>query len=58
MHLVHSCQPLYASGAEAVIIYNNLSGSFVGAIEGGVKIPAVSVSKEDGIKHYVDHVVE
>ncbi|WP_273717105.1 S8 family serine peptidase [Alkalihalobacillus pseudalcaliphilus] len=38
----------HASGAEAVIIYNNLSGSFVGAIEGGVKIPAVSVSKEDG----------
>ena len=27
---------------------NNLSGIFVGAIEGGVKIPAVSVSKEDG----------
>ncbi|THG88281.1 peptidase S8 [Alkalihalobacillus alcalophilus ATCC 27647 = CGMCC 1.3604] len=38
----------YNAGAEAVIIYNNLSGSFVGAIEGGVKLPAVSISKEDG----------
>ncbi|MBP3952783.1 S8 family serine peptidase [Bacillus suaedae] len=34
--------------AEAVIIYNNLPGAFVGAIEQGAKIPVVSVTKEDG----------
>ncbi|WP_327020394.1 S8 family serine peptidase [Alkalihalobacillus trypoxylicola] len=36
------------AGAEAVIIYNNLSGAFVGAVEGGVKLSAVSITKEDG----------
>ena len=35
-------------GAKAVLIYNNLSGAFVGAIELGVKLPVVSISKEDG----------
>ncbi|WP_088104677.1 S8 family serine peptidase [Halalkalibacter urbisdiaboli] len=37
-----------ASGAKALIIYNNLPGAFVGAVEGGVKLPVVSVAKEDG----------
>ncbi|MCL7747923.1 S8 family serine peptidase [Halalkalibacter alkaliphilus] len=35
-------------GAKAVLIYNNLPGSFVGAVEQGVKLPVVSISKEDG----------
>ncbi len=36
------------NGAKAVLIYNNLPGSFVGAVEQGVKLPVVSISKEDG----------
>ncbi|WP_235820440.1 S8 family serine peptidase [Halalkalibacter krulwichiae] len=35
-------------GAKAVLIYNNLPGSFVGAVEQGVELPVVSISKEDG----------
>jgi minor extracellular serine protease Vpr len=35
-------------GAKGVLIYNNLPGSFVGAVEQGVKLPVVSISKEDG----------
>ncbi|WP_368506041.1 S8 family serine peptidase [Alkalihalophilus sp. As8PL] len=37
-----------AAGAKAMIIYNNLPGAFVGVVEGGVKLPVVSVTKEDG----------
>lgn len=37
-----------AAGARAVILYNNTPGPFVGVIEGGVKIPVVSISREDG----------
>ncbi|ERN51924.1 S8 family serine peptidase [Alkalihalophilus marmarensis] len=36
------------AGAKAMIIYNNLPGAFVGVVEGGVKLPVVSVTKEDG----------
>ncbi|WP_034748141.1 S8 family serine peptidase [Halalkalibacter wakoensis] len=36
------------NGAKAVLIYNNLPGSFVGAVEQGMKIPVVAISKEDG----------
>lgn len=38
----------YEAGATAAIIYNNLPGDFVGAAEIGVKLPVVSISKEDG----------
>ncbi|MDT8860437.1 S8 family serine peptidase [Alkalihalobacillus sp. MEB130] len=36
------------NGAKALLIYNNLQGSFVGAVEQGMKLPVVSISKEDG----------
>ncbi|MFC0561072.1 S8 family serine peptidase [Halalkalibacter alkalisediminis] len=36
------------AGAKAVLIYNNLPGAFVGAVEQGIKLPVVSISKEDG----------
>ncbi|WP_227937037.1 S8 family serine peptidase [Alkalihalobacillus deserti] len=36
------------AGAKAMLIYNNLPGSFVGAVEQGIKFPVVSISKEDG----------
>ncbi len=36
------------AGAKAVIIYNNLPGEFVGAIEQEEQIAAVTISKEDG----------
>ncbi|KHF38347.1 S8 family serine peptidase [Halalkalibacter okhensis] len=36
------------NGAKAVLIYNNLPGAFVGAVEQGIKLPVVSISKEDG----------
>nr|WP_100374183.1 S8 family serine peptidase [Bacillus sp. FJAT-45037] len=36
------------AGARALIIYNNLPGAFVGVVEGGVKLPVVSVTKDDG----------
>ncbi|GAE33633.1 S8 family serine peptidase [Halalkalibacter akibai] len=36
------------AGAKGVLIYNNLPGTFVGAVEEGIKIPVVSISKEDG----------
>ena len=36
------------AGAKAVIIYNNLPGDFVGTIEEGTDLEAVSISKEDG----------
>jgi minor extracellular serine protease Vpr len=36
------------AGAKAVLIYNNLPGSFIGAVEQGIKLPVVSISKEDG----------
>lgn len=34
--------------AKAVLIYNNTNGGFVGTIEGGIKLPVASISKEDG----------
>ncbi|WP_100405716.1 S8 family serine peptidase [Bacillus solitudinis] len=37
-----------AAGAKGLIIYNNLPGAFVGSVEGGVRLPVVSVSQEDG----------
>ena len=37
-----------AAGARGVLIYNNTSGGFAGAIEGGIKLPVASISKEDG----------
>lgn len=36
------------AGAEGVIIYNNMEGSFTGAIEEGAGIPAVSMSGDAG----------
>lgn len=42
---------LYAKqiGAKAVIIYNNVTGDFSGALETKLDIPVVSISKEDGL---------
>ncbi|MFA9457655.1 S8 family serine peptidase [Halalkalibacter sp. AB-rgal2] len=36
------------AGVKALIIYNNLSGAFVGMVEPSKKIPVVSLTKEDG----------
>ncbi|WP_370622213.1 S8 family serine peptidase [Bacillus sp. JCM 19034] len=36
------------SGAKALVIYNNLSGAFVGMVEPAQGIPVVSLTKEDG----------
>ncbi|WHY00575.1 S8 family serine peptidase [Neobacillus sp. DY30] len=36
------------AGAKAVIIYNNLSGGFLGNLEEGLDIPVGSLSKKDG----------
>ncbi|NEU30406.1 S8 family serine peptidase [bacterium LRH843] len=36
------------AGAKAVIIYNNLPGDFVGASEEKIKLPVVTISKENG----------
>ncbi|UOE93949.1 S8 family serine peptidase [Alkalihalobacillus sp. LMS39] len=36
------------AGAEAVVIFNNTDGAFVGAIEGKVDIPVAGITKEDG----------
>lgn len=41
-------QAALAEGAKAAIIYNNLPGDFVGVTQVGVKLPVVSISKEDG----------
>ena len=38
-----------AAGASGVIIYNNESGPFVGQLQNESRIPAVSVSREDGL---------
>lgn len=40
----------YQAGAIAVIIYNNLTGSFVGNLEEEVEIPVSTISKKDGQK--------
>ncbi|WP_462410232.1 S8 family serine peptidase [Neobacillus sp. Marseille-QA0830] len=37
-----------AAGARAVLIYNNLSGSFIGNLEAPVDIPVGALSKHDG----------
>ncbi|BAB07482.1 S8 family serine peptidase [Halalkalibacterium halodurans] len=37
-----------AAKARGVIIYNNTPGPFTGMIEGGVNIPVVSITREDG----------
>ncbi|WP_081798155.1 S8 family serine peptidase [Neobacillus dielmonensis] len=37
-----------AAGAKAVIIYNNIKGSFIGNLESSVKIPVGAISKRDG----------
>ncbi|MGP1909553.1 S8 family serine peptidase [Metabacillus sp. JX24] len=36
-------------GAKAVVIYNNMKGSFAGNLELPANIPVVSISKEDGL---------
>ncbi|WP_409303220.1 S8 family serine peptidase [Peribacillus sp. SCS-155] len=36
------------AGAKAVIIFNNMKGSFVGTLEEQSKIPAVSISRNEG----------
>jgi aminopeptidase YwaD len=38
-----------AAGAAGVIIYNNESGPFVGQLQDESRIPAVSISREDGL---------
>jgi minor extracellular serine protease Vpr len=36
-------------GAKAVIIYNNVKGNFAGSLQIPIDIPAVSISKKDGL---------
>ena len=36
------------AGAKAVIIYNNLSGSFMGNLEAAMEIPVASITKKEG----------
>lgn len=38
------------AGAVAVIIYNHISGSFIGNLEGEVDLPVSTISKEEGKK--------
>ncbi|WP_096203047.1 S8 family serine peptidase [Bacillus sp. FJAT-45350] len=45
---IEKAQNAKEAGAKGLIIYNNTSGSFAGALEGGVELPIVSISKEDG----------
>ncbi|WP_329955866.1 S8 family serine peptidase [Calidifontibacillus erzurumensis] len=39
----------YAKGAKAVLIFNNEKGSFFGSLEEAITIPAVALSREDGL---------
>lgn len=38
----------FEAGAVAVIIYNNISGGFIGNLEGEVKLPVATISKKVG----------
>lgn len=40
----------HKAGAIAVIIYNNINGSFIGNLEGEVELPVTTISKKDGLK--------
>ena len=39
-----------AAGAAAVVIYNNVDGSFTGGLSGPYDLPAVSLSRADGLR--------